>query len=142
MKILKHPIFEECTCERCGTVFQTDVNDPYEIVFYGKDSFGWRIDCPLCHEWCDLDWAGRVNASDATDTNVGIKSEWISVDERLPEENTRVLGYSRLLDEICCYDITKDTTEIHWWTEDSGWYRASELNITHWMPLPETPKGD
>lgn len=74
------------------------------------------------------------------DTNVGHKSEWISVDERLPEEKTRVLGYSRLLDEICCYDIAKDTTEIQWWTEDNGWYRASELNITHWMPLPETPK--
>lgn len=67
------------------------------------------------------------------------KTEWISVDERLPESNTRVLGYSRLLDEVCCYDIAEGTREIQWWTEDHGWYLASDLDITHWMPLPEPP---
>lgn len=62
---------------------------------------------------------------------------WVSVDERLPEEGTDVLAYQNRGEETrvvpanygcgiwfdCCLDCAADS-------------------ITHWMPLPEPPKGD
>lgn len=61
------------------------------------------------------------------------KSEWISVDDRLPEEDTIVLVWCG---EVSVYNYLR----YDWWytgycditTEDGG--------ITHWMPLPEPPK--
>ena len=59
--------------------------------------------------------------------------EWISVEERLPEDNERVL----------CF--------IPDWVESNlgavivqfGWCcKRRNMIISHWMPLPEPPKGD
>lgn len=62
------------------------------------------------------------------------KQEWISVDERLPEVGTRVVGYD-YESNVRCYFIT----EGRWWI-DEGWNTAKGWGITHWMPLPEAPK--
>ena len=60
------------------------------------------------------------------------KQEWISVEERLPEKNVRVLVYLKT-----DRSYTKiDTDRL----DDRGfvrWYK----DVTHWMPLPEAPKG-
>ena len=59
------------------------------------------------------------------------KQEWISVDERLPEEDVRVLVYinsERIYTKL-------DTDRM----VDGEWVRWSK-DITHWMPLPEAPK--
>lgn len=57
---------------------------------------------------------------------------WVSVDERLPEENIRVLVY---LNETL-YDYTHiDTDRI----KRGSWVRWGKA-VTHWMPLPEPPK--
>lgn len=61
------------------------------------------------------------------------KPQWISVDERLPDENGRFLTVDKFGYEMVCY-----------WTGRFGWL-ASVCNknaITHWMPLPEPPKGE
>ena len=58
------------------------------------------------------------------------KSRWISVKDRLPEENVRVLV---LLKD---HPTRIDTDRI----VDSRWVRWNS-NITHWMPLPEPPEG-
>lgn len=63
------------------------------------------------------------------------KQEWISVEERLPEVGTRVVGYD-YESNVRCYFIT----EGRWWIDD-GWNTAKGWGITHWMPLPEPPKG-
>ena len=62
------------------------------------------------------------------------KQEWISVDERLPEAGTRVVGYD-YESNVRCYFITGD----RWWIDD-GWNTARGWGITHWMPLPKAPK--
>lgn len=64
----------------------------------------------------------------ADDTNVGRKSEWISVDERLPEECERVLVYGQ---EGICF---ASRYEGDWLMP---MIYAGE--ITHWMPIPEPP---
>ena len=55
------------------------------------------------------------------------KSEWISIKERLPEEETLVLAYINGLYGSYC-DVVR-------------WDRFCR-HVTHWMPIPEPPKED
>ena len=76
--------------------------------------------------------AGYRKQSDVTDINVGSKSEWISVEERLPNESGKY---------ICC--TTKGTILIErfYQLDDGGWFSSHNFcTTTHWMPLPEAPK--
>ena len=62
------------------------------------------------------------------------KREWISVDDRLPEEKREVLTFSIeyghiFRDLACIIDGEWSVTAI-----------TRELSPTHWMPLPEDPK--
>ena len=63
------------------------------------------------------------------------KQEWISVDDRLPEDGETVLTInSESKMEVCFYR-----------TERKGIFQQCGglvliFNITHWMPLPEPPK--
>ncbi len=60
--------------------------------------------------------------------------KWIPVTERLPENNTRT---------VVCYNDCIDggkkvSSDVMWrgkWVRFGGY-------VTHWMPLPEPPKGD
>lgn len=72
------------------------------------------------------------NAPAVTDTNVGGK--WIPVTERLPEYETPVIGWDAELRDMgivnFIYGKFLDIIDM------------CETNVTHWMPLPEPPKGD
>ena len=65
--------------------------------------------------------------------------EWISVTERLPEETGRYLtANKRWDDKIDVFDL---------WFDGGFWYIDDEddmfdYEVTHWMPLPEPPKGE
>lgn len=65
--------------------------------------------------------------------------KWIDVNERLPEEDVRVLV--AITDEnykhVKKYVPKLDTDRRF----DGRWVRWGE-HITHWMPLPEPPKGE
>lgn len=64
------------------------------------------------------------------------KQEWISVEDRLPEESTNVLAYSTKYNEIIfLYYCGEDE-----WEDEKGFASAKYYGITHWMPLPEPPK--
>ena len=58
--------------------------------------------------------------------------EWISVEDRLPEDTKQVLFFwSNRWFELGYYD----GNEWHEW-----WYNGSIcLDVTHWMPLPDPP---
>ena len=57
--------------------------------------------------------------------------EWVSVDDRLPDKPMKCLVYTKRGD---CggYEITY---------YNQGFY-LQYSNVTHWMPLPEPPKGE
>lgn len=66
----------------------------------------------------------RIKAAPVADTD----SEWISVEDRLPEEDGRVLAYfPDMAGSDCEIQISK------------AW--ALNKFVSHWMPLPNPPKG-
>lgn len=80
-------------------------------------------------DWCPL--------VDATDTNVGHKSEWISVEERLPEKEGKYLictdrGYVTF-GFFGNYDGNGNLTILR------NNPRFDYRNVIYWMPLPEPP---
>lgn len=64
------------------------------------------------------------------------KQGWISVDERLPEDGAIVLTVdSEGEQQVCFYE-----EELKGIFQQCGGL-VQIFNITHWMPLPEAPKG-
>lgn len=60
--------------------------------------------------------------------------EWISVKDRMPEEDNRVLVWLG----VKLYDYTRiDTDRLH----NGRWIRWGK-DVTHWMPLPNPPKEE
>ena len=57
--------------------------------------------------------------------------KWIPVTERLPEENTEALAYRS-------GNIAVEFRWATYWENDV----LSNYPVTHWMPLPEPPKGE
>lgn len=79
-----------------------------------------------------------------------MNSEWVSVDERLPEKNIRVWAFYT---GTCVHSGTTWNRDgcwfAAWW--DGSWNStlvaealskldADDVRITHWMPLPEPPE--
>lgn len=66
------------------------------------------------------------------------KKEWISVDDRLPEESGEYLTFH----EHGSCGVIYYNAAIHLW---NVYYfddvRNAIRSVTHWMPLPEAPKG-
>jgi hypothetical protein len=58
---------------------------------------------------------------------------WVSVEERLPEVGTDVIGYSEKKDR--CFVVAYSDTYKSFF---SGQFTNDD--ITHWMPLPLPPK--
>lgn len=61
--------------------------------------------------------------------------QWISIKDRVPEDNDRVIAFRQYEAEVSAYRYC-----VMW-----GWAlktSVSHSGITHWMPLPEPPKGE
>lgn len=79
-----------------------------------------------------FDWADDI--ADYLIANGVTVNEWISVEERLPDIGIRCLCWTG-----SCFQIAKYKGEDKWFTD----YHTIEGKrlFTHWMPLPEPPKG-
>lgn len=57
-------------------------------------------------------------------------SGWISVSDRLPEEDDPVIAY---ICELDCYEVA--------WQHNGFWFNGYDLDYapTHWHPLPSPP---
>ncbi|MBR5593914.1 MAG: DUF551 domain-containing protein [Bacteroidaceae bacterium] len=62
--------------------------------------------------------------------------EWISVKDRLPENDQRVL----------CFNYNGEYKVLRWnyidWMWNSGIEWLKEDYVLYWMPLPQPPKGE
>ena len=77
------------------------------------------------------------------DTNGVTVQEWVSVKDRLPKPFTPVLVYRKSFGTLPPYIkvdkmiLEYDDTQV--WTDEVGnWKNVT----THWMPLPQPPKGE
>ena len=61
--------------------------------------------------------------------------EWIRVEDRLPEDGETVLTYKNGIVDVQEFDKRRNG-----WIRN-GWF-WSMVTVTHWMPLPEPPKGE
>lgn len=64
--------------------------------------------------------------------------EWVSVDDRLPQDDSDVLAYLSIGEEsrICPANYAKGV----WF--DCIFDMPVTESVTHWMPLPKLPKGE
>ena len=103
---------------------------------YTKIKTARTIICDFCNqlypdepEPAGCDWM-RMLEEDAVPV-----PQWISVKDRPPEDNDRVIAFRPYEAEVSAYRYS-----VMW-----GWAlktSVSHSGITHWMPLPEPPKGD
>ena len=64
---------------------------------------------------------------------------WISVKDRLPDQNIRVLVWMQDNEE----EYTQIDTDRWSCTMEQGYHWIRWGNrVTHWMPLPQPPKGE
>ena len=64
--------------------------------------------------------------------------EWISVDDRLPVDDSDVLAYSSIGEESRIYPACYSNGV--WF--DCVFNAPATDTTTHWMPLPQPPKGE
>ena len=96
----------------------------------------WDADV-LYRRICELEIGIGKTPAVATDNNVGHK--WIPVTERLPELHTKVL--------CCGIKGGRFIAELGTWGHEKHLYWDKKNGqgcptVTHWMPLPEPPKGE
>ena len=85
------------------------------------------------------DWYGNDEIAEELISNGVTVQEWISVKDRLPEADVAVLGrcfYHESWRTLVCYMSKRNAGE--WYTNTVGQW----VQVTHWMPLPEPPKGE
>jgi hypothetical protein len=80
--------------------------------------------------------ADHLIANGVTLDNQVSSSKWISVKERLPKHLEFILCYL-VYDEICVcqWDTFNETWIANTWD-------YSKDAVSHWMPLPQPPKGE
>ena len=87
-----------------------------------------------------------LNAAIDLINNPSLLTQWISVKDRLPEDDVNVLVYAIGNNEESVIAMTSYTHNMHAYGIE-GWrspwqYFFHEYKITHWMPTPEAPKED
>ena len=78
--------------------------------------------------------AGWLNEAPTVDAVEVVHGVWIPVTERLPEELQPVL--------VC---LISKVRVVAWYSDEEwtvSWSGAPVRGVTHWMPLPEAPKGE
>lgn len=63
-------------------------------------------------------------------------AEWISVKDKLPEDDRNVLVYDD--HDIQFWVAWHDECHNNWYTQEGD----RVYGVTHWMPLPQLPKGE
>ena len=110
--------------------------------------------CDLCGEEGALDRVAGVIADNLIANGVTVQ-EWIPVTERLPEiGDTYLVVVKYKYDWEDDYTIDTDVAMFHpydnpdayidnRWDTYIDWDEGQQyIHVTHWMPLPEPPKGE
>ena len=91
----------------------------------------------LLDRFVDDDWYSSEEIAENLIANGVTVQEWISVKNRLPEDICPVLVALEGLN-IAFHGFYQDEK---WWKVGAG-TRPFTQKVTHWMPLPQPPKGE
>ena len=109
-----------------------------------KRNLSYLVRCEICpqnHEY-GCDYEKRTKECQTTDDALALiehleakQPKWISVKERLPEDDLEVMVYT---------DRYGGRQELAYYVRRvEAWYQNCSLlipNVTHWMPKPEPPE--
>jgi hypothetical protein len=99
------------------------------------------IPCQTCGKLITAGGDNRCLTCRLIDLALEPKLKWIPVTERLPDNNERVLVYHD--DGMIRFGINKggfaDVVSTLYLKHN---HRTCFSKVTHWMPLPEPPKGE
>jgi hypothetical protein len=65
--------------------------------------------------------------------------QWISVEDRLPEEDTQVLVLTSPDNKVDIGEFLTDDLLAEWYLRDWGYTDMD--SVSHWCPLPHNPKA-
>lgn len=89
------------------------------------------------YTWEQINEAFNTAISILSSLNEPQTNEWISVDEKLPENGQVVLFYQKDGFIYCAEYFAGNALMSPGWFIDNDSWDAKE--VTHWMPLPEPP---
>ena len=101
----------------------------------------WRENDPRCMNG-QSQWGGKTVLKDNYCRYWEHHTDWIPVEEWLPEYGARVLAFNMRAKNkyIGIWTREKDPGDGNdCWFDSAGWWYAFD-EITHWMPLPEPPE--
>ena len=133
-------VSETLICPHCGKEQYThepdDIGTYYclEECEHCGELFWYSIEVSRSYSVMDYDQNGLVSLG------VGRMSEWIGVDERLPEPNLPVLTYGRKGGVGIGYVTDSSVSEYKRSNKLYFYARYGDKLPTHWMPMPEPPK--
>lgn len=89
--------------------------------------------------------AAMMQLADYLISNGVTVQEWISVDDRLPDQSGNVLvivsgNPQKNITLDCAYELAEYDPYDGWIME--MWPEWEDAVVTHWMPIPEPPKGE
>ena len=97
------------------------------------------------------DWYSNGDIAEKLIANGVTVQEWISVDDRLPIEEAKA-HEQEWPGEYCEFLVMIEKgslpTTLYYDLEENEWFRINTAleretyEVTHWMPLPEPPKGE
>lgn len=104
-------------------------------------------------EYSESDIGYMIRRQPTVDAAELLRDRWISVKDRLPEEdgkylvfeqnngrtNTSILRFAKDARKVDRYDF-KSRWENAWYEYDSEWGHYTVDSVTHWMPIPEPPE--
>ena len=102
---------------------------------YGRNKYCWDVEI-LAKELYEAGYRKVVDANSAIPT-----SEWISVEDRLPEANLHVLLYAFFHNQWQIVKGWHSYCDKQFHITNSDYPSLTDIPVTHWMPLPEAPKG-
>ena len=94
--------------------------------------------CAECPYWDKMDCYSQALADHLIANGVTVQ-EWISVKDRLPEESG---DYLALTDGGFIERLSYSERHNAFNADDRLLYAECAIPCTHWMPLPQPPKGE
>ena len=130
------PKIDLLPCPFCGKIetlkMQTVPSNPSE----------YRVLCDTVYGGCgaSIGWDHRTPEEAVKAWNTRAYG-WIPCSVKKPEAYKSVLVVIKDNDRYTWINIGEIGEDGNWMIGGEFWYSKSDTSITHWMPLPELPKG-